>query len=177
MRLFIALPLPESARATLDALQARFPSGRAVPFDNLHLTLVFLGDQTEEAAEAIHEGLETLRAPVQHMTLAGGTVFGGRHGQAIALEANGSTALVDLHDRVLSRLRGAGIAPERRRFRPHVTLARMGGRDNAGPVLAVLASAKVGPFTCDAISLYASTLHPDGAIHEELARYPLTPHE
>ncbi|WP_323768006.1 RNA 2',3'-cyclic phosphodiesterase [Antarctobacter sp.] len=173
MRLFIALPLPESARTTLEALQARFPTGRAVPFDNLHLTLTFLGEQTEEAAEAVHEGLQTLRSPAQHLTLAGGTVFGGRHGQAIALEANGGADLTTLHDRVLSRLRGAGIAPERRRFRPHVTLARMGGRENAGPVLAVLASASVGPFVCDAVSLYASTLHPDGAIHEELARYPL----
>lgn len=173
MRLFIALSLPETARATLEALQARFPVGRTVPFDNLHLTLAFLGDRTEEEAEAIHEGLQTLRSPAQRLTLSNGTVLGGRHGQAIALEADGGDDLTTLHNRVLSRLRGAGIAPERRRFRPHVTLSRMGGRENAGPVLAVLASATVGPFVCDAVSLYASTLHPDGAVHEELSRYPL----
>ena len=173
MRLFIALPLPETARTTLEALQTRFPTGRAVPFDNLHLTLSFLGDQSDDTAEAVHTALDSLRAPAQRLTLSDGTIYGGRHGQAIALEADGGADLITLHSRVLSRLRGAGVAPERRRFRPHVTLARMGGRENAGPVLAVLASATVGPFLCDAVSLFSSTLHPDGAIHEELARYPL----
>lgn len=173
MRLFVALSLPETARSTLAALQARFPTGRPVPLENLHLTLAFLGDQTDETAEALHDTLQTLRAPALPLTLAGGTVYGGRHGQAIALEADGGAALTALHDRVMSRMRGVGVAPERRRFRPHVTLARMGGRENAGPVLAVLASASVGPFACDAISLFSSTLHPDGAVHEELARYPL----
>ncbi|MBY6159368.1 RNA 2',3'-cyclic phosphodiesterase [Mameliella alba] len=175
MRLFVALPLPDQACASLEALQARFPVGRPVPYENLHLTLAFLGDQSEDSAELIHDSLLGLRAPAPLLTLAGAAVFGGRHGQAVGLEADGGAALTDLHARVMARLRGGGISVERRRFRPHVTLSRLRGHADAGPVLAVLAAAMVGPFDCAAFSLFASHLHPDGAIHEELARYPLTP--
>lgn len=174
MRLFVALPLPDTTRDALEVLQTRFPAGRAVPHDNLHMTLAFLGEQPEEVAEAVHEGLETLRARAPHLTLSDGTVFGGRHGQAVALEADGGPQLRALHERILARLRGAGVTPDRRRFRPHVTLARLNGRADAAPLLAVLADARIGPVTCDAFSLFASTLHRDGAQHEELSRYSLT---
>lgn len=174
MRLFIALDLPDAARDQLEQMQARFPSGRPVPWDNLHLTLTFLGEQSEDMAEALHESLETLRAPVQNLTLSGGAVFGGRHGQAVAMTADGGPELHTLQSRIQSRVRGAGLTPERRRFRPHVTLARIGGRANPAPLVALLTGAALGPFTCHAFALYASTLRPDGALHEELARYPLS---
>ena len=175
MRLFIALSLPEEARDALDDLQSRFSVGRPTPYENLHLTLAFLGEQDEETTEAVHDALQTLRAPALDLTLAGASIFGGRHGQAVALEADGNAPMNELRDRVLARLRSVGVAPERRRFRPHVTLARLKGQADASPLLAVLASASIGPFACNSFSLFASTLHQDGALHEELARYPLTP--
>ena len=175
MRLFIALVLPETARADLAALQLRFSTGRAVPQENLHLTLAFLGDQTEETAEAVHDALDHLRAPALSLSLAQGTVFGGRHGQAVGIEAEGGRPLAELHDRIQSRLRGAGVLPERRRFRPHVTLARLKGHSDASPLIRALTGVTLGPYLCTAFALYASTLHRDGAIHEELARYTLTP--
>ncbi|KHQ52521.1 RNA 2',3'-cyclic phosphodiesterase [Mameliella alba] len=175
MRLFIALSLPEEARDALDDLQSRFPIGRPTPYENLHLTLAFLGEQDEETTEAVHDALQTLRAPALDLTLTGASIFGGRHGQAVALEADGNAPLNELRDRVLARLRSVGVAPERRRFRPHVTLARLRGQADASPLLAVLASASIGPFACNSFGLFASTLHQDGALHEELARYPLSP--
>ncbi len=175
MRLFIALPLPEEACDALDALQTRFSAGRPTPYDNLHLTLAFLGEQSEDTAEAVHEALETLRAPAPVLSFSGGTVFGGRHGQAVALEAGGGAGLAGLHDRVLSRLRAVGVTPDRRRFRPHVTLARLKGQTDASPLLNTLTGVTLGPFACPAFALFASYLHRNGAVHEELSRYPLDP--
>jgi 2'-5' RNA ligase len=78
-----------------------------------------------------------------------------------------------LHDRIRSRLHGAGVAAERRRFRPHVTLARIAGRRDAAPILTHIASVRLGPFTCSQFALVRSQLHPEGAIHDPLAVYPL----
>lgn len=175
MRLFIALQLPDTARDDLESVQERLPAGRPVPWDNLHLTLAFLGDQTEATAEAVHDALETLRAPAVPIVLSQGTVFGGRHGQAVAIEAQGGEPLRALHDRIHARLRGAGVLPDRRRFRPHVTLARLKGHADASPLLTALTGLNLGPYLCTAFALFASTLHRDGAVHDELARYPLTP--
>ena len=174
MRLFIALDLPDDLRDALAALQTRLPNGaRPVPEENLHLTLAFLGDQPDKAIEAIHDGLETIRAPAPSLMLGGASLFGGRRGQALALAADGGPPLRELHDRVMSRLRGAGVQPDRRRFRPHVTLARLSGGRDPAPALAALTGITLGPSKPHGFSLVQSTLHPDGALHETLATYPL----
>lgn len=175
MRLFVALPLPEPARDAMDGLQMRFSAGRPTPFDNLHLTLAFLGEQPDATAEAVHDALETLRAPAPMLQFSGGAVYGGKHGQAVAIGAEGGAGLLTLHDRVLSRLRSAGVTLDRRRFRPHVTLGRLKGRTDAAPLLNSLTGVALGPYLCPAFALLVSHLHRDGAVHEELARYPLSP--
>lgn len=173
MRLFVALCLPTEALHALETLQDRLPAGRPVPADNLHLTLAFLGEVDDTAAEALHDALSNLRAAPVMLRLGGAEVFGGRHGQAIALGAEGCPPLQDLHDRVRSRIHGAGLNTERRRFRPHVTLARLPGRGHAAPLVQALSTARLGPFACTGFALIESRLHPRGAIHTPLARYPL----
>ncbi|MFW2543222.1 RNA 2',3'-cyclic phosphodiesterase [Primorskyibacter sp. 2E107] len=174
MRLFVSLNLPEDPLTVLSAVQDRLPGDlRRVPEENLHLTMAFLGDVSEDLAQAAHEGLETIRAPKVDLALTGATVYGGRHGQALALEAEGEAPLHELHDRIRARLRGAGVTLERRRFRPHVTLARLPGRVDPGPALAALCTAHVPSFSAHSFSLIQSTLHDAGAIYEPLATYPL----
>lgn len=173
MRLFIALPLPDDALDAIGALQARMPKGRMVPPDNLHLTLAFLGDCDAEDVEAAHDALDGFRAPAVATGFTGPAIYGGRHGQAVALEADAGAPLFELHDRLRGRLRGVGLAPERRRFRPHVTLTRLPGRADASGCLQALLGARLGPFLLDRVVLFSSVLHPDGAIHEPLMTCPL----
>lgn len=144
-----------------------------MPEENLHLTLAFLGDQPEQIAQALHEGLETLRAPQIPLTLSGAALLGGRDGQVVGLEVDGDAPLMELYDRVRSRLRGAGLTLERRRFRPHVTLARLKGGANASGALAALAGARMPTAVCTNFALFHSHLNSDGAVHELLGSYPL----
>ncbi|WP_168798024.1 RNA 2',3'-cyclic phosphodiesterase [Pacificoceanicola onchidii] len=175
MRAFISLDLPDSTVAALADVMDQLPGDiRRVPEENLHLTLAFMGDVPEDAVQAAHEGLETIRAPRFGLSLNGATVYGGRHGQAIALEADGEAPLHELHDRIRARLRGAGIQLERRRFRPHVTLARLPGRGDPGPALGALCALQIPSFSVTSFSLIQSTLHESGAIYETLATYPLS---
>lgn len=177
MRSFIALPLPDSEVSVLEALQNRLPFGRPVPPENLHLTLVFLDEQSLETLEEIHETLESLRAPAFALTLAGLDGYGS---QSLAINADGGPALLELHKRIRSRLHGLGLQLDRRRFRPHVTLARLPAQINAdqqdrlAKFLLREATLKLPDIPIRSFALYSSRLRPSGAEHEELSRYPLT---
>ena len=51
MRCFLSLDLPDRCRDPLLSMIGGLRVGRAVPWDNLHITLSFLDDQPEEALE------------------------------------------------------------------------------------------------------------------------------
>jgi 2'-5' RNA ligase len=67
--------------------------------------------------------------------------------------------------------RAIGWEREGRRFRPHLTAGRLGGRRGAGG--GPLDPTPAGRFTVDAVVLYRSFLDPAGARYEALARVPL----
>ncbi|KMK68768.1 RNA 2',3'-cyclic phosphodiesterase [Puniceibacterium sp. IMCC21224] len=179
MRCFLALPLPPSDAAVLVALQNRLPVGRTVTEDNLHLTLVFLDDQPEDTLQDIHEAMETLHAPPVTLTLSGFETTGGKGGHALAVIGDGGPALRDLQGRILSRLRGIGLQLDRRRFRPHVTLARLPaqlspeGQDRMARFLTSEGTFSLPDIRITRFALYQSFLRRDGAEYEELASYPL----
>jgi 2'-5' RNA ligase len=65
--------------------------------------------------------------------------------------------------------RGMGTQPERRRFRGHLTIARLARR--ARPVRAV-GMRFTATFDVDEVALVASTLTPEGARYETLVTWP-----
>jgi 2'-5' RNA ligase len=70
-----------------------------------------------------------------------------------------------------SALFSAGIAREERKFFPHITLARLGQRTTTNRVMRFIAANNLfesEPFLVDRITLYSSTLHPEGAEHSPL---------
>lgn len=181
MRAFIAIDLPDDTAAALAELQQRLPAGRPVPRDNLHLTLAFLDDQPEAVLEDLHFELASLRALPFDLRLSGLGCFGGRVPKVLFAGLDPSAELTRLHGQVVNAVRSAGIARPRERFRPHVTLARFNrppDRQQAGRLQDFLAAhdrLTLPPFPVNGFCLYRSTLHSEGAIHEELARYPLAP--
>ncbi|MBS0564386.1 MAG: RNA 2',3'-cyclic phosphodiesterase [Proteobacteria bacterium] len=178
MRAFLAIDLPDEAAARLADLQARLRVGHAVPPENLHLTVAFLGEQGDGALEELHFLLE--RLPARPFTLSFGPLacFGGGAPRSLHAEIRPTPELAALHRQVMGALHSAGIETERRRFRPHVTLSRLPPRmtaeENAALVryLATFAAAPLPDFTAASLTLYRSTLRPEGAVHDMLADYP-----
>ncbi len=178
--MFVALDLPGAARSELgrwceEAFAARSDL-RAVPVDHLHLTLAFLGWQDEAAAASIAEAAFEAAAGPARPHLSPGEVrsvpprrarlfaldLADEGGSAGALQAAVSAALEDL-----------GVyRPERRPWWPHVTLARVKGGERAVEPLAADPPA-LGAIEPDALTLYRSTLRPQGALYEALARTTL----
>ncbi|GAA6202328.1 RNA 2',3'-cyclic phosphodiesterase [Aquicoccus sp. SU-CL01552] len=179
MRAFIAIDLPEEVTAALVRLQSLLPAGRPVAEENLHLTLAFLGDQSEAVLAALHFELETIRVQPFALGFSGLGVFGGDRPRILFADVGTEPALADLHRRVTGALHRAGVAVQRARFHPHVTLARFGSRATPGTAarlhrfLSDHGDTPLPSFPVTGFGLYESTLHPSGARYNLLARYPL----
>jgi len=177
MRAFLAIDIPEDVAGALIRLQSAIPFGRPVPEDNLHLTLAFLEDAPENALEDLHDLMSAFRAPSVEIRFTGLDSFTEGERGLIFAAVDRSDKLQSLHDRIAALCRSAGLDLPRRRFRPHVTLTRANRRPD-GTARDRLA-ASLGPvpglpgFTARAVTLYASTLTPRGAVHDPLASYPL----
>ncbi|WP_210530329.1 RNA 2',3'-cyclic phosphodiesterase [Rubellimicrobium arenae] len=178
MRAFIAIDMPDPVRTALENLQERIPLGKLTDPDQMHLTLAFLGEQPDDMIQAAHEALEGIRFPAFDLQLQGLGTFGNREPTVLWAGVKDPTQVKALHDKVLPALHGAGLSLERRRLRPHVTLARF---DRSGPpeheklarFLSRWDSFPSPAFRVEGFGLWRSTLRPSGAIHDELAYYPL----
>ena len=178
MRLFLGLPVPEALVPPLLSVQEAVPLGRAVPEENLHLTLVFLGDVEMERAEEIHEALEGARLPRPRLAFDGLATYGGDRAKLLAMEIRPEPALRELRSGCARAVRKAGVALDRARFRPHVTLIRFGTGlpphrqpelDRALKHLGM----PMGAAEAQRVVLYRSHLGAGGAVYEELSGYPL----
>src|SRR5213076_416216 len=83
-----------------------------------------------------------------------------------------------LQQKVSAVARNCGIEIERRKYRPHITLARFPARAETGHHIAQFMAShsqfKAGPWIAEHFALYSSRLRPDGAVYREEATYDLT---
>lgn len=177
LRLFVALPVPPEAGARLLGVRAGIPGARWIEPANLHLTLRFLGEVGEDAAADAAEALAEAKAAPVPVRVSGHQVF--RRGNVPRM----IVALVELAPE-LDRLKRKvdrlidPVAPElrRRRYTPHVTLARMGkgARETRLPgFLESAAGADLPSWTADSFVLYSSHLGREGASYVAEETYPL----
>ena len=177
MRLFIAITLPEEVQDSLAQLEAGLPGARWVAPQNLHITLRFLGDIDGQDAQDIDAALEEIRVPAFPMTIAGVGRFGdGKKVRQLWAGVEPHPNLVRLQGKVESAVVRSGQPPERRKFKPHVTLARFKSRP--GPRLGDYMTAhglfRLPPFEVESFALYSSFLSSSGSIYSEEAVYALT---
>jgi len=130
MRLFVGIDLPWDLRHRIAALvPSGIPGARWVPPENYHLTLRFIGEVPPHRAEEIDLSLAALRGKKLELTLAGvGTFSKGGRANTLYVGVDRNQRLEHLQNKIETSLQRVGLEPERRRFQPHVTLARL---DNA----------------------------------------------
>ena len=124
-RLFVALHLPEPLKQGVRELQSGLRNARWLTEDGLHLTLAFIGDVDGSAQRRIEAALENVTAPVLRMELHRLGFFPPRGAPRVLWTgASPKAELVSLARTVRRALGHAGVALERRKFVPHVTIAR-----------------------------------------------------
>src|SRR5215471_7219188 len=130
IRTFVALDLPEAHRETLAAHLAECarvaPAYHWVEPDALHLTLRFIGHQEPAVLDVVRRGLAAIRARPFRLALTGRGTFGPRASPRVVWLGAGEgldrcTDLAAISD---GACQAAGLEPDARGFRAHVTLAR-----------------------------------------------------
>lgn len=176
IRLFVAIEPPEEVRVLIARLSGGVPGARWVEPSSYHVTLRFIGEVPEDVAEDIHAALETCRSPSFALALGGIGVFSqGRRPGALYLGVDGSRPLHFLRDKVERALVRAGIAPETRKFTPHVTLARLKGAapEQVHGFAATHNLFRPAPFPVDRFTLFSSHQSRSGAVYTREADYKL----
>lgn len=176
MRLFVGLALPDHVRTALSYIQGGVPDARWVKSENMHVTLRFLGEVDRHQAADLDTEFSHLQAPGFDLSYRGTGSFGSK-GRVRDLWAGlaSSDALHHLQAKVESATVRCGLLPERRKFKPHTTLARF--RDaperHVSPFLEQHAGFVTRPFEVYAFVLFQSHLGREGAHYEQVAEYPL----
>ncbi|MEL6679856.1 MAG: RNA 2',3'-cyclic phosphodiesterase [Pseudomonadota bacterium] len=174
-RAFLALTLEEAGVDAVLAVQAGVPFGHAVPADHLHLTLVFLGDQTSRMLDDVADLVGDLPRIPPEISFEGLSHF-GKDGDVSSVHAlvKPVPELVALQTASVSAVRAAGISVPRRRFLPHVTLLRSARSERTARVerwLTPRVGWRAGPFWPEALCLFESVLTPDGPQYSVLERW------
>src|SRR6267378_4160663 len=178
-RLFVALPVPEEIADDLLALQSGVPDARWVLPENFHVTLCFAGEVHGAMMRDFEEELSDITGPRFAVAIAGVEQFSsGKQPRALVATVERSDRLDWLHQKVSTVARNCGIEIERRKFRPHVTLARFSSNAETGhhiaQFMASFSTFRAGPWIAQEFALYASRQGRRGSIYTERAAYDLT---
>lgn len=174
-RLFVGIRPPQPVRAQLLGLMGGISGARWQTDEQIHITLRFIGEVDRRVAEDVAGALSIVRHPRFELALNGIGSF-GRRGQPEVVWAGVAPhePLQALHKKIDQACVGAGLEPERRAYRPHITLARM--NRSSGPLggLVERSGGVTSPqFEVDAFLLYESELTPGGAVYHVVERYGL----
>jgi 2'-5' RNA ligase len=176
MRLFVGLDLPEDLRLTLCALRAGINGARWVAPENYHITLRFIGEADRHQAADLDDALADIDVPAFDLSFDGVGSFASR-GRLRAIWAGlaSSPELCHLHDKVERAVVRAGLKEEQRKFKPHVTLARLKGTPEfaASQFLEDHAGFTTRTFPVERFILFESTLGGEGAHYTPVCKYPL----
>ncbi|MEE8392721.1 MAG: RNA 2',3'-cyclic phosphodiesterase [Rhodospirillales bacterium] len=176
MRLFVGVPLPQSVRDKLSGLNAGLAGARWVDGENLHITLGFIGNVDNQQALDIDDALSDIRFQSFELGLAGLGCFESRRKvRALWAGVGESEPLKRLKAKVDKALDGLGIDFERRKFKPHVTMARFRNvpAKKIVPYLETHNGFTSASFPVNHFTLFRSHLSHSGARYEALARYRL----
>ena len=178
-RLFIALPVPEDVADALTALQSGVPDARWVPAENFHVTLCFAGEVQGGVMHDLAEELSDIAGARFPVEVSGVEQFSsGKQPKALVALVARSDRLDWLQQKVSTVARNCGVEIDRRKFRPHVTLARFANGAETGHHIAQFMAShstlRAGPWLADHFALYSSRRGSGGSVYREEAAYDLT---
>ena len=168
-RLFVAIDLPDSTRRLLANLDPHIRGVRWTESNQMHLTLGFFEDVSEDVELRLREKLSVIEFGPFFLPVNGFGSFSTKGAPKVIWIGVGKAHphLFQIHKRVQEAALAAGIEPELRPWHPHVTMARC--RDVSAQTvrkfLQAHAEFDAGMIRVDAFYLYSSKLTPAGPIH------------
>ncbi len=179
LRLFVAIRFPDTVTDALDDLVADsigIKGASWTPSEQYHLTLRFIGDPRPLVLDDVVHALRDVRASSFHINLKGTGHFPLRGDpESLWVGVEDTPALTSLRNRVESALTRAGLAPEGRRFHPHVTLANVKAADPraVGEFQVINGLFRLNDVPVTEFLLCSSVLRDGGPVHTVEAEYAL----
>lgn len=168
-RLFVAIDMPKAVTDLLVDLNPHLPGVRWLKPEQIHLTVSFLGNVGAIAEETLREKLAAIRFTPFFLPVTGVGSFPakGRPNVIWAGVGSGHPQLFHVHKRVQEAALGAGLQPELRAWRPHITFARC--RDVSAeavrPFVKKHAELEAGLVRVESFSLHSSIPGPLGSAY------------
>jgi 2'-5' RNA ligase len=178
VRCFIAIDIGEGVRKEIESIVGELRKFKAdvrwIRVKSIHLTLKFLGETDEKNLPHIQERLTAIAS--QHGDFTVGVMGTGvfpdySRPRVIWVGIEDREELQQLYSEVDDHMGSLGYKPERRRFRPHLTIGRIKSRPDLAPVLQGLrdfGTREFGSIDIGEILLMKSTLKPSGAEYQVL---------
>jgi 2'-5' RNA ligase len=194
MRLFIALDITDAIRDRISLFLAGVsgfaPDARWAKPESLHVTLKFIGEQSEPAAEQIKNELSAVQSAAAEIQFRGYGFFPtAKSPRVFWIGLQAGPQLAALAAQIDDKIASLGIPKEDRAFSPHLTLARIAGGSGSprrsktdGPnrtfqrlqeKLSALSTPEFGTMTPRDFFLYQSQLSPKGSKYTKLAAFDL----
>jgi RNA 2',3'-cyclic 3'-phosphodiesterase len=148
------------------------------PTDNFHITTKFIGPWPEERLEELKSMLGSVPKPGPIATAIGGFGWFPNPHQPRFLFAGvrATEALYQLAEDLNSGCQTLGLAPEERKFTPHLTLARVKGAPPLAGLrqaIAQLPSSEFGVTTASKVLLYKSEPGENCSVYTVIGEFPL----
>ena len=158
MRLFTGLELPSDIGLDLNFMQGGVMGARWIDRESFHITLRFIGDIDHNLGRDVAVALDDADIRPFSISLKGIDVFGGNKPHAIIARVEENAELSRLQAAQERICQSHGLAPEGRKYIPHVTLARL--RDPDPQALRVFIEShalyRSRPFTIERFVLFSS---------------------
>lgn len=196
MRIFIGIDLDPEVRARisrfLEGIEGFAPEARWVRPESLHITLKFIGEQTQEQVEAIAERLRRVEGSAFEIRIGGYGYFpSAKAARVFWIGIEAGAQLAELAADIDSAVSELGVPREDRPYSPHLTLARGGPKRRSGSPklrngdrpnaifatldkrLVAMGALDFGTMNAREFILYQSELSPGGSKYTKLRRFPL----
>jgi 2'-5' RNA ligase len=174
-RLFTALEIPSEIGFSLSLLRGGLPGARWIDPENYHITLRFIGDIDEPTAKEVTQALGRVDRPKFEVSLTGLAALGSRKPHSVVASVRMVPGLKELQaeqERIIQRV---GLEAERRKFNPHVTLARIkgAGQSDVATYLTLRGDFRTAPFAVGRFVLLSSRASRGGGPYVMEEAYPL----
>jgi 2'-5' RNA ligase len=177
-RLFAGLEVPSQVSSVLSMLRGGLPGARWVEPSDYHITLRFIGDVGNRTASEIDSLLADISRRPLAIKVAGLGSFGGDKPHCVYADVEPTRELSDLQNEVDRLVRACGVDTDKRKFQPHVTLARLKGASSLD-VAEYLSSRGWFPsqsFTAKRFVLFSARDSVGGGPYVVETSYPLGAH-
>lgn len=172
MRAFVAVKVPDgpSLSRPLKCLSAA-GGLRVYGTGDLHITLSFVGEIGQERLREVSDAVERAVRGIGPFDITVGRMgsFPGKSGPRIVWAGAWSGGKLEmLAERVSAELDESGIGRDRKKFVPHITLARARderGAPSASSVIERYKETDLLIFPCKRVTVFGSELAPSGAVH------------